>query len=378
MEGQGQINVVPQGANLLDVINGTVEPEKATVVPEGGTPPAPPATPPATPPSGEPPVVVPPVTPAAGNPPVVVPPAVTPPSAQITEEQAIQALFGADAPFKTKADIDTVIQVAAERGNQITPFLTVLNQVKEQAMDPEIVALANFKKVTGHSNLSIRSLVENAVKPESNALDVLVADTILTIPGRASRVEETRDELARRYNIAEGQSLTLEAEQAIQNARTRLGETWNKVTALPVSPVDVDAQLQAANESITKSKSAWVTALETGIDNIVQAHPQVELFTGFSTQIDLTPMKQRIEEMADIAVSRGMALSQQTATKLIGDAYNSVIASNLNKICEDYYVDRKKKEDAAADNPLPVGRNPDTPPAAGASEYEKVRNHIMS
>jgi len=129
MEGQDTINVVPQGANLLDVINGTVEPEKATVVPEGHVSPAPPATPPATPPSSEPPVVVPPVTPAAGDPPVVVPPVVTPPSAQITEEQAIQALFGADAPFKTKADIDTVIQVAAERGNQITPFMTVIRMI---------------------------------------------------------------------------------------------------------------------------------------------------------------------------------------------------------------------------------------------------------
>jgi len=57
------------------------------------------------------------------------------------------------------------------------------------------------------------------------------------------------------------------------------------------------------------------------------------------------------------------------------DSYAESLGEAITTV-ENYKT--KLKEDAAADNPLPVGRNPDTPPAAGASEYEKVRNHIMS
>lgn len=361
------IKVVPEGTSALDVMLGDAQ--AVDVISTEGRFTIPGAVvPPGTPPAGD--------QPPAGDAPP--PPVVGAPlEGVITDEVAMRHLFGDNAPFKTKEELTASLQGAQKTNEAIRPFTQVLDLVKQQALDPEIVEIANFKKVTGLTNPSIRSLVNKANDPNASALDVLVANTILSIPGRADRIEDTRNELAQQYGIADGVPLPLSAETAVQDARKNITEVIGKVSALPVSGVDVDAQLQQAKQKYSDTKAQWVSALETGVGNIITSHKEVKLFEGFSTPVDLSAMKAFVPEMAEIAAATDVELNNEGAAKLLGNAYNAAIVGNISAICEAYYLKRKKEDDAASDKPAVIGRQPDTPPGGTESEYEKTRREMM-
>ena len=371
---------LPEGANPLDYIMGTVEPVEVQDTP-GDNPPS--GDPPASnPPSGDPPAGDPPAAnPPSGDPPAGDQPPVTPSFAidqnpLITEEQALSVLFR--DKFKTNQELDNFLSLAEKTHEAIEPYRQVLEKVESQTSDPEIVALENFKKVTGIADQNIKGLAEKALAETASPLDVMVADIVLRIPSRAGRIEETRQELIQQHpELENGSALSIQAESELLQAKSRLSETMGKVSALPVAKLDTESLIQQVQAERQQQKDLWASALDRSISGLAQKHQEVQLFDGFAMKLDMGQMKQSIPQLVEISSSKGGNVTPEGIQEVLTLGYKDFIASNLKSICESYYAHRKMQEDREGDDLRPINRNPDTPPPA-VDPMEAQRNYVLS